>query len=84
MRIIRGKGRRPKTSPRPTNLLECEDGKVVLIPVQVRAHFAGAGRGDYSDVLIRPYHWPTRECLYGCGDLYVTRASLVPVYEVDE
>ena len=77
MRIIRGKGHRPRLAVTPVTLLQVAAGRVVFIPVRVCAHFAGPGKGPYTDVLARAYDLDAHVELYGCGDIYVARAGLV-------
>lgn len=76
MRLVRGKR---KTYPRlPKWLNEAAPGAVLLIPVRVGAHF-----GD-RDTLCRPANLDRREELYQCGDLLITRAQLVAVFDPEE
>lgn len=84
MRIVRGKGKRPKLRVEPATLLEVAAGRVVFIPVRVGAHLAGPGKGPYTDVLARVYDLDTEAELYRCGDLVVRHASLVEALLLEE
>jgi hypothetical protein len=83
MRILRGKGKRPRYATNPKTLLEVEPGRVVLICVRVAAHFAGP-RGEYTDVMVRPFDYAEQMEIYGCGELYIPKCYLVATYEAEE
>ena len=83
MRIVRGKGRRPKTSTAPRTLAQVLPGGVALIAVRVGAHLAGPAKGTFDTVLCRPFDLAAREELY-LGDLIIASAQRVAVYEFEE
>jgi hypothetical protein len=83
MRIKRGTGQRPKVSTRPTVLSQVQVGQVVLIPVRVCAHFAGAAKGAFTCVLCRPFD-PDTGVEHFHSDLVINKSHTVPVYAQDD
>ena len=83
MRIVRGRGRRAKTSSNPRTLHEAEAGSVVLIAVRVCAHLAGPAHGVFDHVLCRPFDLRAKRELY-TSDLGIAHAERVPCYPIDD
>jgi hypothetical protein len=80
MRIVRGRGQKPKVKNVPGALAEVAPGQVVFLAVRVAAHLAGPARGPYTTTLCRPFDLATGLEMYRVGDLIIRDSNTVPVY----
>jgi len=84
MRIVRGRGQRPKISRVPGALAEVAPGQVVLIAVRVSAHLAGPAKGAFSTTLCRLYDLGTGLENYKAGDLIIRDSHTIAVFAREE